>query len=75
MWVTKFSDIIGASHTGSYRFWRYGEVATDGLKEVAERGNTTQLESELKSQVRFKAEEFCSRGVMVASCINMSGLP
>ncbi|XP_037024401.1 spondin-1-like isoform X2 [Bradysia coprophila] len=47
---TKFSDIIGASHTASYSFWKYGETASDGLKQVAENGFTTELEEEIKSQ-------------------------
>lgn len=49
-WLTRFSDIIGASHTVDYRFWEYGERAKDGLKQVAEHGSTRMLESELKSQ-------------------------
>ncbi|XP_055855447.1 spondin-1 [Episyrphus balteatus] len=49
-WRTRFSDIIGASHTIDYRFWRYGEQASEGLKEVAEHGSTRTLESELKEQ-------------------------
>ncbi|XP_037024402.1 spondin-1-like isoform X1 [Bradysia coprophila] len=47
---TKFSDIIGASHTASYRFWKYGQTASDGLMQVAEHGSTKELESELKAQ-------------------------
>lgn len=49
-WRTRFSDIIGASHTIDYRFWRYGELASDGLKAVAEHGTTRDLESELKEK-------------------------
>lgn len=47
---TRFSDIIGASHTVSYRFWEYGKRASAGLKQVAERGSTRELESELKEE-------------------------
>jgi hypothetical protein len=49
-WLTKFSDVIGASHTVDYRFWEYGQIASKGLKEVAEHGSTRTLETELKSQ-------------------------
>ncbi|EDW60569.1 spondin-1 [Drosophila virilis] len=49
-WRTRFSDIIGASHTIDYRFWQYGELASEGLREVAEHGSTRTLESELKDQ-------------------------
>lgn len=53
-WRTKFSDIIGASHTIDYRFWEYGKLASDGVKEVAEYGSTKALESELKDKASFK---------------------
>lgn len=49
-WKTYFSDIIGASHTIKYRFWEYGQMASDGLREVAEHGSTRTLEAELKQQ-------------------------
>lgn len=53
-WLTKFSDVIGASHTTEYRFWTYGEPASEGLKEVAEHGSTRQLERELKEEVNAR---------------------
>lgn len=49
-WLTRFSDIIGASHSIDYRFWEYGQPASEGLQQVAEHGSTRMLESELKSQ-------------------------
>ncbi|GFR10803.1 spondin-1 [Trichonephila clavata] len=49
-WLTHFSDIIGASHTGDFRMWEYGGYASEGVKEVAERGITKRLESELKTE-------------------------
>ncbi|XP_048525881.1 spondin-1 [Dendroctonus ponderosae] len=48
--VTRFSDIIGASHTINYTFWNYGDLASEGLQELAEYGNTRLLESELKAK-------------------------
>jgi hypothetical protein len=50
-WLTRFSDVIGASHTVDYRFWEYGKFASEGLRQVAEHGATRMLESELKEQV------------------------
>ncbi|KRT83177.1 hypothetical protein AMK59_3362 [Oryctes borbonicus] len=47
---TKFSDIIGASHSVDYKFWYYDEYASDGLKELAEEGVTKLLERELKNK-------------------------
>ncbi|XP_059608919.1 spondin-1-like [Phlebotomus argentipes] len=49
-WLTRFSDIIGASHTADYRFWEYGQQASEGVRQVAEHGSTRMLESELKAQ-------------------------
>ncbi|GAB0098587.1 F-spondin [Sergentomyia squamirostris] len=49
-WLTRFSDIIGASHTVDYRFWEYGQQASDGVRQVAEHGSTRMLEGELKDQ-------------------------
>lgn len=50
-WLTKFSDVIGASHTTEYRYWSYGEPSSEGLREIAEHGSTRQLERELKEEV------------------------
>ena len=51
-WLTRFSDVIGASHTYDYRFWEYGKPASEGLRQVAEFGSTRMLEGELKAEVR-----------------------
>ena len=40
--------MLGASHSKNYSFWRYGEIATDGVKEIAEWGNTYKGESEMR---------------------------
>ena len=50
-WLTKFSDVIGASHTSEKNFWVHGEPASEGLKELVEQGTTGVLESELKEEV------------------------
>lgn len=43
--------MLGGSHSKHYSMWRYGEIATDGLKEIAEWGNTYKAESEMKANV------------------------
>jgi hypothetical protein len=50
-WLTGFTDLIGASHSSDYRFWDYGNLASDGLKLVAEAGASHILESEIKDKV------------------------
>ncbi|XP_060858413.1 spondin-1 isoform X4 [Metopolophium dirhodum] len=49
-WQTRFSDVIGASHTIDYRFWEQDQVASDGMNSIAQSGTTSTLESELKSK-------------------------
>lgn len=51
LWSTRFSDIIGASHNSLYGFWDEQEHASEGMKDLAETGNTTELESEIKKNV------------------------
>lgn len=47
-WRTRFSDVIGASHGGNYKFWSPHEKANEALKELAENGNTALIEEDLK---------------------------
>lgn len=49
VWSTRFSDVIGASHGTSYRFWKENEQPSQGLIEFLEMENTTTLETEIKS--------------------------
>uniref|UniRef100_A0A5S6Q5X9 Spondin-1 n=1 Tax=Trichuris muris TaxID=70415 RepID=A0A5S6Q5X9_TRIMR len=48
--LTHFSDIIGASHSSRYVMWAYGGYASDGMKELAEWGNTQAFEQEIREQ-------------------------
>lgn len=48
--LTHFSEVIGASHSSSFRMWEYGGYASEGLRQVAELGVTKKLEAELKSE-------------------------
>nr|XP_018916487.1 PREDICTED: spondin-1-like isoform X1 [Bemisia tabaci] len=62
-WLTRFSDVIGASHTSEYRFWEYGGFASEGLRQVAESGAPRMLESELKSQSKHIRTIIKARGI------------
>lgn len=62
-WSARFSDVVGASHTTEYRFWEYDEVASDGLKQVAENGITRALESELKNRSEHIRTIIKARGI------------
>jgi len=52
LWLTHFSDIVGATHDKNYSFWAEGQWATDGVRQLAEWGSTAILESELRQQVK-----------------------
>lgn len=62
-WLIRFSDVIGASHTVDYRFWRYNGLASVGLRQVAELGSTRKLESELKDQSEHIRTIIKARGI------------
>ncbi|XP_076294317.1 spondin-1 isoform X3 [Lasioglossum baleicum] len=62
-WLIRFSDVIGASHTVDYRFWRYNGEASVGLRQVAELGSTRKLESELKEQSEHIRTIIKARGI------------
>lgn len=44
-----WSNIVGASHSNSYRIWDYGEYASRAVKYVCEFGSSNILETEMKS--------------------------
>ncbi|XP_008548145.1 spondin-1 isoform X2 [Microplitis demolitor] len=62
-WMIKFSDVIGASHTFDYRFWKFDDTASEGLQQVAEFGSTRKLESELKEQSEHIRTIIKARGI------------
>lgn len=45
------------------RFWQYGEIASEGLRQVAETGSTRMLESELKSESEHIRTIIKARGI------------
>ncbi|KAK5643865.1 hypothetical protein RI129_007710 [Pyrocoelia pectoralis] len=53
LWLTHFSDVIGASHERNFSFWGEGHIATEGFRSLAEWGSVRLMESELRSQSRY----------------------
>ncbi|EDW79724.2 uncharacterized protein Dwil_GK17866 [Drosophila willistoni] len=49
IWLTHFSDIIGASHESNFSFWGENHIATAGFRSLAEWGSPSALESELRA--------------------------
>jgi hypothetical protein len=52
-WSAHFSDIVGASHSPTFKFWEQNEPASEGLRQLAEIGDSKDLERELKDEVKF----------------------
>lgn len=50
VWLTHFSDIIGASHETNFSFWGENHIATDAFKSLAEFGSPSSLETELRAK-------------------------
>ena len=46
-----FSRLVGANHNGSVAFWRNGQLATPGIRAMAERGRVTPLDTEVMSAI------------------------
>ncbi|KAL7024638.1 hypothetical protein ACKWTF_013141 [Chironomus riparius] len=50
IWLTHFSDIVGASHDANFSFWGENHIATDGFRSLAEWGSPRALEEELRAK-------------------------
>lgn len=46
-----FSDLIGATHNSSVFFWEVGELASPGIKNMAEKGRISPLDSEIDDAI------------------------
>jgi hypothetical protein len=48
-----FSDIVGASHNKDYNIFISHYEASEGVKTLAEQGNTTRLEMDMQEKVGY----------------------
>ncbi len=46
-----FSSLVGAAHNANVTFWAEGELATTGIKDIAERGSSTVFRAEVDAAV------------------------
>lgn len=46
-----FSGLIGGTHNGQVSFWKVGEPATDGIRNMAERGSKNPLSNEVRQAI------------------------
>ncbi|CAH0714705.1 unnamed protein product, partial [Brenthis ino] len=63
--LARFSDVVGASHNNNFKLYRFNSDASEGLKMLAEQGNTTKLELEILKQL----------GISVRTLLKASGQP
>ncbi|KAM3963609.1 spondin-1 [Aphomia sociella] len=49
--LARFSDVVGASHNRYFNLYKNNAEASEGLKMLAEQGNTTKLELEIQSEL------------------------
>ncbi|XP_073967251.1 extracellular matrix protein f-spondin isoform X1 [Choristoneura fumiferana] len=50
LWLTHFSDVIGATHPKNFTVWAEGKIASDGFRSLAEWGSVGLMERELRQQ-------------------------
>ncbi|CAH1173684.1 unnamed protein product [Phaedon cochleariae] len=53
LWLTHFSDVIGASHERNFSFWGEGQIASEGFRSLAEWGSVRLMETELRAKSKF----------------------
>jgi hypothetical protein len=46
-----FSGLIGGTHNGEVEFWREGELASTGIKDMSERGRKSPLDAEVQAAI------------------------
>ena len=49
--TSHFSKLVGGTHNSSAVFWREGELASQGIKQMAESGRTSPLDSEIAAAI------------------------
>lgn len=63
-----FSGLIGASHNGQLTFWEEGQLASSGIKDMAERGQKDSLINEINPYIQSgEANEILSGGGISSS--------
>ena len=56
-----FSPLVGATHNDQATFWETGQLASEGVKSVAETGNTTAITKEFDITKQAGTSEFFIR--------------
>ena len=62
-----FSALIGGTHDAAVRFWDGGQLASQGIKDMAERGLTSPLDQEVETAIGAGHAGVVIRGSNIAS--------
>ena len=62
-----FSPLIGGTHNSSVTFWREGALASDGIRDMAERGLTVRLTEEVAAAIAAGTAERVVTGGGISS--------
>ncbi len=57
-----FSGLIAGTHRADVRFWEPGETASDGIKEMAEKGSKSPLDAIVTAAIEAGQAEFLLSG-------------
>lgn len=57
-----FSSLIGATHNSSVSFWKAGQIASEGIRLMAELGSITPLDTEINQAIAASTAEFILSG-------------
>ncbi len=57
-----FSPLIGGTHNDSVRFWTPGQLASPGIQNMAETGNTSPLDAEIGDAISAGTAEYLLSG-------------
>lgn len=57
-----FSPLIGGTHGPGVRFWQPGAIASDGIEAMAERGNPSPLDAEIRTAIEAGSAQTLIQG-------------
>lgn len=57
-----FSRLVGGTHAAGVRFWQEGAPASDGIRDMAERGRTTPLDNEVGAAIAAGTAQYLLLG-------------
>lgn len=62
-----FSPLIGGTHNSMVSFWREGALATRGITDMAERGRSSPLDTEIQTAIDAGTAQHILRGSGIGS--------